>query len=299
MFGLPDATKIRAAYAKYEAAKAALIVSKPTDPDWDRQMIGYIDQMFTDMAAAFPKQQVMLGKRPKRVDARTLKIEKYLAPDLPAPPDAFSGSRGYAGDWGMMLNDHYGCCTIAAVAHAVQAWVASQIDPTVKNWWPIKPDDVAVLNYYERWCGYNPNDPTTDAGGVELDILNLWRKEGFEGFGILGYVAVDPQNTLHVKQTIAIFGGAYIGLELPMSTVDQEEWDVVPDDGGTRGGHAVFIVDYDTAGLTCITWGRLLKMSWEFFAKYCSEAYAIVSADFKNPSFDQAALLADLQEVTA
>ena len=86
--------------------------------------------------------------------------------------------------WGMMLNDQLGCCTIAAVGHAVQAWTANaDVELTV-------PDSV-ILQYYEQWDGYNPANPSSDQGGVELDVLNNWRQQGFNGQTLDAYVAID------------------------------------------------------------------------------------------------------------
>jgi hypothetical protein len=56
--------------------------------------------------------------------------------------------------------------------------------------------------------------------------------------------------------------------------------------------------------LTCITWGRPKKITWAWFAKYCSEAYALVSKDWLEVSgvspsgFDLATLENDLKSVT-
>ena len=56
--------------------------------------------------------------------------------------------------------------------------------------------------------------------------------------------------------------------------------------------------------MTCITWGGLKKMTWAWFEKYCSEAYALVSKDWLNASgvspsgLDLAALEKDLEAVS-
>jgi hypothetical protein len=57
--------------------------------------------------------------------------------------------------------------------------------------------------------------------------------------------------------------------------------------------------------LTCVTWGRPKKMTWAWFEKYCSEAYALVSKDWLESTgvslsgFDLATLANDLKLVTA
>jgi hypothetical protein len=329
-----------------------------------------------------------LGKRPRRHDARTLKLARYVMEELPPAPPAVDYSHGIS-DFGMMLNDQLGCCTIAAAGHAVQVWTANAAAE-------VSFPDPIILDYYKAWDGYNPADPSSDQGGVELDVLNAWRQQGFAGQSLDAYVAIDlgarnagngtgtkgqgagenPDSlpaapttqrisvlpNLDVMDAIWLFGGAYIGIELPVRAQTQEIWDVEdrvigssdhrviepaaiadgrlpiddlppvenppssfvrcrinepivrstdqpiagsPDDPGSWGGHAVYLVAYDQDTLTCITWGQLKKMTWAWFEKYCSEAYALVSKDWikatgVSPSgFDLATLENDLKLVTA
>jgi len=100
----------------------------------------------------------------------------------------------------------------------------------------------------------------------------------------------------------------YIGLLLPRSAQWQrDEWtlssgaDARP---GSWGGHAVNLIDYTRGkGPVCVTWGRLLPMTWQFFEAYCDEAYAVLSPDWatqkqKAPSgFDVAQLERDLAAI--
>ena len=315
-----------------------------------------------------------LGKRPRRHDVRTLMMARYLTSALPAAPARVDYTHGIA-DWGMMLNDRLGCCTIAAVGHAVQTWTANAIGRE------LTVPDSAILACYEKWDGYNPTDPSTDLGGVELDVLKAWRQQGFTGQTLDAFVAIDlgtrdsglgdsgnsapnPQPLIPnpIAQAIWLFGGAYIGVELPISAQDQDVWDVPAkpshkDDPGSWGGHAVYLVGYDMglpiddcrlsiekqspapmglpiddcrlsiekqpvnpesatldrqsaipdrpSTITCITWGKPKKMTWAWFEKYCSEAYALVSNDWLESSgispsgFDLATLERDLNLVTA
>jgi len=243
--------------------------------------------------------QMKLGKQPPKIDLRTLRLARYLTSNLPTPPPSCDWTNGQS-DWGMMLNDNLGDCTIAAVAHAIQVWTL------VINQQITVSDDV-VQQYYETWDGYNPADPSTDQGGVEVDVLNNWRASSFAGHKLLAYADPDPRNILHVKQSIALFGGVYIGISLPVSAQNQEVWDAVdgPDgEPGSWGGHAVFVAAYDADTLTCITWGAPKKMTWAFWHKYCDESHALLSPDFMTqngqfPSgFDLAQLQADLEVIT-
>lgn len=240
-----------------------------------------------------------LGKKPPKHDIRTLRLARYLPPALPAPPDSCDWSNSQP-DWGMMDNDQLGCCTIAACGHAIQVWTL------VINQRVTVPDDV-ILHYYEVWDGYNPTDPNSDQGGVELDVLNKWRQQTFNGHSLQAYAAVDTNNLTNVKQAVALFGGTYIGVALPISAQSQDIWDAVsgPEgEPGSWGGHAVFCLAYDVSGITCITWGQLKKMTWAFWEKYVDEAYALLSPDFIAQSglapsnFDLATLQSDLNVIT-
>jgi hypothetical protein len=239
--------------------------------------------------------RMKLGKKSRRYDHRTLRLGRYMTPALAPPPTSVLNSQSKP-DWGMMLNDSLLDCTIAAVAHAVQVW-------TLLKGSEVTVPDPTILQYYEKWDGYDPKTPASDTGGAELDVLNCWRHQGFAGHRLRAFAAPDPQDTLHVRQAIALFGGLYAGLNMPASAQTQDVWDVdtsAKGHPGSWGGHCVFIPDYGAKGLTCITWGVLKKMTWGFFGTYCDEAHALLSPDFRPPAgFDFATLQADLAAVTA
>jgi hypothetical protein len=256
--------------------------------------------------------QMKLGKLAARRDSRTLRLARYLTLALPPAPAQVDWSKP-VGTWGLHLNDSLGCCTIAAAANAIQTWAAN-----------VGPEqiiaDADVLKYYEQWDGYDPTNPATDQGGVELDVLNNWRQQGFDGVSLDAFAAINwgglpelpvipPQ---HVAYAIWLFGGAYIGVELPITARTQDVWEVPADSAddadsqpGSWGGHAVYVVAYDQQGLTCVTWGQLKKMTWLWFKKYCTEAYALISKDWIEASghapsgFDLPTLERDLAAVTA
>lgn len=246
------------------------------------------------------RPQIKLGKKAAKHDPRRLKLAKYLTPSLGTPPAAKDWTGGRT-SFGMMLNDQLGDCTIAGCGHAVQICSgALGTEITI-------PDSI-ILTYYENWDGYNPKDPSSDQGGVETDVLDNWRQRGFSGHELVAYCDPEPANLDHVKWSICLFGGLYIGLQLPNSAIQQnqngQDWDVISDDGGLADGHCVFVVGYDSTGLTCITWGQLQKMTWSFWQKYCDEAHALLLKDFLNAASDTAdgvdlaSLQADLQLIT-
>jgi hypothetical protein len=247
---------------------------------------------------------VKLGKKAPRIDARTLKMAKYLAPDISPAPPALDYSRGLA-SWGMMANDSLGDCTIAAIGHAFQV-------VTLNTTGIVTLSDADIIKYYSWFCGYVPGDPSTDQGGVELDVLNNWRKWGVGGHAMLAYAAPAPGNAEHIRKAVELFGFVYIGLGLPITAQSQVGglWDVVGNpqtdpnsQPGSWGGHAVVVVAYDAETLTVITWGALQKMTWAFWQAYVDESYALVlgyrvGVDPEPAGFTMSELIADLAVVT-
>ena len=204
---------------------------------------------------------------------------------------------------GMMDNDTVGDCTCACAGHMVQAWTANCGNQVIIP-------DAAILSAYEAVSGYVPGLPSTDVGANCEDVLAYWKNTGIGSHFIVGYASVDVTNQSQVEDSVYLFGGIYLGVNMPISAQNQTGpglvWDVPPGgaigDGepGSWGGHAVPIVAYDAAGLTVITWGALQRMSWAFLTTYCDEAYAVLSQDWIETSglspdnFDFASLQADM-----
>lgn len=221
--------------------------------------------------AAAVGHKVHLGKLEVKKDPRNLQLARYLddAVVLPEVPADVDWSKQVS-SWPMYGNDKLGDCTCAAVGHMEEAWSAAAGQAEV-------PPEKDVVDLY--WA-----TGTQDTGRYCLDVLNYWQNAGFAGEEILAFVQVDPSNQRHVEASCWMFGGTYLGLELPLSAQTQkDEWTVAagPDSKpGSWGGHCVNVVGYTHSGPTCVTWGRLMPMTWEFFGTYCDEAYAIVSPDF-------------------
>jgi hypothetical protein len=243
----------------------------------------------------------MLGKLPVRTDVRTLSLARYVdGARLPSPPDSFDETSG-VDSWPMYRNDEIGDCTTAAAAHMIEAWTAAGRGRAVVL------SERAVLEAFEH---VKVTDPFTgEEGAVELDVLRYWRKTGIARHRIGAYARVAVHDQRLVQTAAWLFGGLYIGLQMPLTAHAQPVWDWTgslagPARPGSWGGHAVDVVRYDRNGLTVVTWGRLQELTWSFWDRYCDEAYCILSNDFLNKGnapngFDLAALEADLALVTA
>ena len=192
-----------------------------------------------------------------------------------------------------------GDCTCAAVGHAIQTWTANAGEQFI-------PSDNTILQLYEKSCGYDPNNPATDQGGVETTVLGYWKSNPVAGHALDAFASVDPHNVVEIKQAVVCMGVVYIGVALPISAQTQDVWDVTDPHlqgdsaPGSWGGHAVVVVGYNSRGPLVITWGKVLQMTWAFWLAYCDEAYALLSKDWlaKNgvsPSgFNYAQLEADM-----
>jgi len=245
--------------------------------------------------------QVQLGKLPVRVDVRTLSLARYVDPAvLPAPPAALDLATAVI-DWPMYANDRIGDCTCAAAGHMIEAWTAAAHERAVEV------SERAVLSAFDAVKIVDPM--TGEAGAVELDVLKYWRRTGIGRHRIGAFVRVHVHDHGLVRTGAWLFGGLYIGVQLPLTAQRQEVWDWTgrldgPAKPGSWGGHAVDIVGYDAKTLTFVTWGSLKEMTWSFWDRYCDEAYALLSPDFlargQAPNgFELAALQHDLALITA
>jgi hypothetical protein len=248
------------------------------------------------MAVASTVVKFRMGKLPVRTDARTLLLARYVdSAKLPKPPASFDET-AHVAEWPMYGNDTLGDCTCAAAGHMIEAWTgaAAGHDTEISK--------TSVVSAFEAVKQVDP--VTGEEGAVELDVLNYWRKHGIARHKIGAYAKVPTYDHTLVKSAAYLFGGLYIGLSLPETAQGQEVWDWTHSLSGAArpgswGGHAVDVVAYDKSGLTVVTWGRLQKMTWAFWDRYCDEAYCLISNDFllagKAPNgLDLNALKADL-----
>jgi hypothetical protein len=264
-----------------------------------------------------PQPHGKLGKLAPRIDKRTLRMSKYII--KPPAPQAQSWTampeKDFATPWPMFLNDNLGDCVIAASGHMITGWTANAGKPYM-------PSDDQIEIAYEKVGGYIPGRPDTDNGCVMLDALNYWRKTGIAGHQIQAFVSIDPLkgswtkstwNSQEIMDAVWLFGTAYIGLALPNTAQGMSQWTVDPGGpfgsanaaAGSWGGHCVPIVAYSPAGLTVITWGAPLHMSWNFMRWYMDEAYGVLSQDWIEANgqapdnFNLAQLEADLISVVS
>ena len=218
---------------------------------------------------------VKLGKKAARHDPRTFAYGDYRTAAEAAPPQAHWG---HGLPFAMLGNAQYGDCVEAGYAHQVQIWGDRAGHTFV-------PTDAETLGAYTAITGFNPRDPSTDQGTEILAAVGYWKSTGLGGQKITAYASVNPLDATQVKESIGWYGGAYIGVQLPLSAQSQvgTQWAVTTGSdavAGSWGGHCVPLCGYDQNQLWCVTWGALQSMTWEFLATYCDEAFVLLATDW-------------------
>jgi hypothetical protein len=248
--------------------------------------------------------QYKLGRKAIVTDTRNFKLRRYLTPALPSPPDSHSWMKGVT-SFGMMGNDTLSDCICAASGHAVQVWTMnSGTEKTLS--------DATIENAYISWCGYQPGNESTDNGGVILNCLKDWQKNGLGGIPLDAFMTTTPGSTRTIQQAIMMFGFVMIGMALPITAQTQAVWDYVPGGGansepGSWGNHCVIVPAFDgdvrtVHHFSCISWGQVIPMTKSFWMEYVDEAYTLVSSAWPTATkqargFDAATLLSDRKAV--
>jgi hypothetical protein len=167
--------------------------------------------------------------------------------------------------YGMCDNDRLGCCVVAGHIHLSQA-LAHETNSQY-----VLPDDAATETEYFILTG------GSDTGLAETTFLQTARQSPILGSQIDVFCSFDHTQIDHVKSVIYTFGGAFLGVTLPQSAQNQfpGTWTVVPG-SPIEGGHCIVAIGYDAQFVYVVTWGKVIRCTWAWFAKYVDEAYAII-----------------------
>jgi hypothetical protein len=227
------------------------------------------------------------GRAPREHDPHVPRLSAMLpAALISALPTAVdhtkNGGAALPADLGMMLNDKLNNCTCAAYYHARQIWTFQ-----VRGHAETEPNaNVELL--YEHACGYKPSESGEGPPGFEQRVLwflhHAGAPVGSDAKGrekVVAYFEVEPHRIDHVKQTIVDCCVAYAGINVPKNVYPPNGeppalWTVDPMKPKIVEGHAIVIAGYDATGPIFISWGRRYAMTWEFFATYVDEVYAMV-----------------------
>lgn len=248
-----------------------------------------------------------LGVIGPKYDSRTLKLMTVLKalPDIPPSFDVDS-QYTYTLPTPMFANDRYGDCVIAGRAHQTLRFESFE----QKKLLAISDKNVTD-EYFSESGG-------VDSGLYLLDSLKCWRSNGWRigatsqiiktrgcwrkkpvpppappapplsnVYNIYAFGAIEPKHHDDVKAVAYLLNGVYVGVALPNTAKSQVIWSVEGDpDNDTDskrsswGNHCVYIKAYDSEYLTCVTWGGIKKMTWQWFDVYTFDAFGVV--DNKN-----------------
>lgn len=219
-----------------------------------------------------------LGKLPARPNSVTFKLSKYLSSY--SFPSKYNHTALETAPWQMLGNDQYGDCVLAGAAHETMLWAAEGKKDVL-----VSTD--TVLGDYSAITGFNPTDPSTDKG-TDMQVAASYRQK----VGIMdtsnvrhkvsAYLAISIGNKDEFKAAMSHFGVVGLGVQLPTSALTQFEADknwTVEKRSKIAGGHYVPLVGYDVQHVYLVTWGRLIKASWEFVLKFADEAVVYLSEE--------------------
>lgn len=186
----------------------------------------------------------------------------------------------------MLGNDTLSNCTSAGIGNylrAVSSLAAFQTNVTEEN---------AVM-FYEESAGYR-GTPETDMGAAETEVLSYAMRNGYPTDGgvfypLWGSCQPTVQNIARVTQTL---GAAYLGIKLTHQDMEQisQPGAILRgglDNSGIAGLHCLLSWDYTglTAGdtVSLITWGEVIRVSWEWLMARVLEAHGMIWPQLKMP----------------
>lgn len=215
-----------------------------------------------------------LGKLPVKHDIRTIKFKSIIdLSKLPIIPRVFDVDSQYTEtiDNPMFLNDIYGCCVIASRGHMTLRLEEFEQKLLIK----ISNDEIKT-EYFKETGG-------PDSGLYMLSSLSEWRRGWIaagKNYKIYAYSKLDIPDHIDIKACVFLLNGVYLGFNVPQSAMNQfnngQTWDVVSNDDGIVGGHAIYMKGYNEIGPVVVTWGKKQQMTWAFWDKYVDEAYGVV-----------------------
>lgn len=249
-----------------------------------------------------------LGLRPKRVSLKTPVLGDFLDratfwPDVKPRGWEFAVP---ADKWGMLGNDRYGCCGPAMAAHKI-------ISDTWNTGNPLFPTERQVLDFY-RACnpGFREEDDSTDTGVVLMDLLEIWKTDGFPVndkngnvviHKILGWASCDITSIPQMHWACDTFGGLCQGINIPLSAMlNTGNWLFDPK-SPRQGGHAILEDGQGHLGSKKVSWGMVIPASNDFDLNTLTECFAVITdtwlnAQGESPSgFDQSGLLEALKKL--
>lgn len=189
----------------------------------------------------------------------------------------------------MFYNDTIGNCTCAAVYNAMIAW-QSLTDSGIAI------PEILAVELYSAVTGYNPENPSTDQGAAEDDVLAYGVRTGYATRDYLYspmWGTIDPGNINLMASAVAKFGVAYQGVVMRRGDMERldsgQPLDTVSGmDMSIAGGHALLIWSYEglrpNDRVQLITWGTLITATWEWVLARSIECHGLFFPQLMSPA---------------
>lgn len=235
------------------------------------------------------------GKQPARHVPSVL-LHQFAREGAVAVPETGDVTNGVT-SWGMLGNDQYGDCGVAAFEHLCMAKAATN-GVYASDF--VVPTTQATVDLYFAYGEAQGEGPNADQGVENATWLAWLFKQGL----IEGYAEIDvasPGAADRVHAAMNEFGGVLVGVQL---TADAEQlfgahqpW--TTENGETpqtNMGHDVALVKYDANGDTFVTWGDLQASTINWDSVCIDEAWVFVTRqDAERAGYDFEALLTALK----
>lgn len=231
-------------------------------------------------------------KMGRNASAQKLKLVPSLMADtqfIQTPPPPVLDRSHLNPSFKMFFNDTIGDCTCAAVYNTLIAW-QSLVDSSIAI------PEVLAVELYSAITGYTPDNPQTDQGAAEDDVLAYGVKNGFATRDYTYYPlwgTVDCGNINMMATLMSKLGVAYQGVYLRKGDLDLldagQVLDVVPNmDMQIAGGHALLLWDYTGLSLNSrvrlITWGSIVTATWAWVLARSVESHGLVFPQLMSPA---------------
>jgi hypothetical protein len=208
-----------------------------------------------------------------------LRLSKFLTAPLPAPPPAADVSNGVT-DWGMLGNDTYGDCGVAAYGHYLMAQAATNgvyepgfAVPTTAN--------IESL-YFAYGIAQGEPGPNPDQGVDNATFLKYLYDQAL----IEGFAQLDHTNSAEVQSAMIAFQGVFTGVQLDddaesdFEAEPQIPWGSSPGDvPDPNDGHDTLLVYFDPTGGKLITWGDAQPFVLEFEQQNITDQWVIFTKE--------------------
>ena len=216
----------------------------------------------------------------------------YYLRNVPPGPATCQRTTAYL-NWGVKLNDRYGCCVVSGWVHMKQAQSFVDAEGDVH--------DIPDSEVRRVYLLLSPGD-----NGLNIDDWLRWCEQQPMPWRGGPHGTIDPRDQQTLRKAVWWLGGVKLGIGVPREWGNNPQngfvWDRVGHFEGV--GHDVQAIDYNDRGLEIITWGLRGTITWAGLAEQCGEAHAVLAPDWYGddrkspPGLDVAGLTSYLNAIT-